>query len=190
MFYNNRIGFVQKEFDDGSVKSERGNVGDALIYGLETLVDININKLISNDENNIFTFYINTSFINSEYIDSDKNGIIGNRVEFIPIINLKSGVRLGYKNILTNLQLTVLSDQFTDASNAVESNLSGVIGQIPSYEVLDLSASYKYKKLKFEFGINNILDNKYFTRRATGYPGPGIIPSPNRNIYTTIEIRL
>ena len=190
LFYNDRIGFVQKEFEDGSVKSERGNVGDAKIYGLETLIDININKLISEVDNNIFTFYINTSFINSEYVDSDKNGIIGNRVEFIPKINLKSGIRLGYKNILTNLQFTVLSDQFTDASNAVESNLSGVIGLIPSYNVLDLSASYKYKKLKFEFGINNMLDNKYFTRRATGYPGPGIIPSPNRNIYTTIEIRL
>ena len=190
LFYNDRIGFVQKEFEDGSVKSERGNVGDAKIYGLETLIDININKLISEVDNNIFTFYINTSFINSEYIDSDKNGIIGNRVEFIPKINLKSGIRLGYKNILTNLQFTVLSDQFTDASNAVESNLSGVIGLIPSYNVLDLSASYKYKKLKFEFGINNMLNNKYFTRRATGYPGPGIIPSPNRNIYTTIEIRL
>lgn len=190
LFYNDRIGFVQKEFEDGSVKSERGNVGDAKIYGLETLIDININKLISEIDNNIFTFYINTSFINSEYVDSDKNGIIGNRVEFIPKINLKSGIRLGYKNILTNLQFTVLSDQFTDASNAVESNLSGVIGQVPAYNVLDLSASYKYKKLKFEFGINNMLDNKYFTRRATGYPGPGIIPSPNRNIYTTIEIRL
>tara|TARA_B110001452_G_scaffold254510_1_gene246153 strand:+ start:1644 stop:4064 length:2421 start_codon:yes stop_codon:yes gene_type:complete len=190
LFYNDRIGFVQKEFEDGSVKSERGNVGDAKIYGLETLIDININKLISEGDNNIFTFYINTSFINSEYVDSDKNGIIGNRVEFIPKINLKSGIRLGYKNILTNLQFTFLSDQFTDASNAVESNLSGVIGQVPAYNVLDLSASYKYKKLKFEFGINNMLDNKYFTRRATGYPGPGIIPSPNRNIYTTIEIRL
>ena len=190
LFYNDRIGFVQKEFEDGSVKSERGNVGDAKIYGLETLIDININKLISEVDNNIFTFYINTSFINSEYVDSDKNGIIGNRVEFIPKINLKSGIRLGYKNILTNLQFTVLSDQFTDASNAVESNLSGVIGQVPAYNVLDLSASYKYKKLKFEFGINNMLDKKYFTRRATGYPGPGIIPSPNRNIYTTIEIRL
>ena len=190
LFYNDRIGFVQKEFEDGSVKSERGNVGDAKIYGLETLIDININKLISEGDNNIFTFYINTSFINSEYVDSDKNGIIGNRVEFIPKINLKSGIRLGYKNILTNLQFTFLSEQFTDASNAVESNLSGVIGLIPSYNVLDLSASYKYKKLKFEFGINNMLDNKYFTRRATGYPGPGIIPSPNRNIYTTIEIRL
>ena len=190
LFYNDRIGFVQKEFEDGSVKSERGNVGDAKIYGLETLIDININKLISEVDNNIFTFYINTSFINSEYVDSDKNGIIGNRVEFIPKINLKSGIRLGYKNILTNLQFTFLSEQFTDASNAVESNLSGVIGQVPAYNVLDLSASYKYKKLKFEFGINNMLDNKYFTRRATGYPGPGIIPSPNRNIYTTIEIRL
>ena len=190
LYYNQRIGFIQKEDSNGNVKSERGNVGDAVIYGLESLVDINLNKIWLKNPNNIFNIFANTSFINSSYIRSDKNGIEGNRVEFIPNINIKTGLKFGYKNILTNIQYTFLSKQFTDASNAVESNLSGVIGEIPSYNVLDFSCSYKYKIIKFEFGINNILDHKYFTRRATGYPGPGIIPSPTRNIYTTIEIKL
>ena len=30
MFYNERIGFIQREFNDGSVKSERGNI--CLLY--------------------------------------------------------------------------------------------------------------------------------------------------------------
>ena len=34
------------------------------------------------------------------------------------------------------------------------------------------------------------IDEIYFTRRATGYPGPGIIPSPPRNAYLTVEIKL
>ena len=190
LFYNDRIGFIQKAYSDGNVKSERGNVGDAFIYGLEALVDFNINKLISNNSSNIFNYYVNASIINSEYIKSDKNGIQGNRVEFIPNVNVKTGLRIGYRNLTTNFQYSYLSKQFTDASNAVESNLSGVIGEIPSYNVLDFSAAYKFKKFKFEFGINNMLNSKYFTRRATGYPGPGIIPAPPLNIYTTLEIRI
>ena len=190
LFYNDRIGFIQKAYSDGSVKSERGNVGDAFIYGLEALVDFNINKLTSNNSSNIFNYYVNASIINSEYIKSDKNGIQGNRVEFIPNVNVKTGLRIGYRNLTTNFQYSYLSKQFTDASNAVESNLSGVIGEIPSYNVLDFSAAYKFKKFKFEFGINNMLNSKYFTRRATGYPGPGIIPAPPLNIYTTLEIRI
>ncbi|MFT5077301.1 MAG: Fe(3+) dicitrate transport protein, partial [Flavobacteriaceae bacterium] len=42
---------------------------------------------------------------------------------------------------------------------------------------------------KLEAGINNVLDNYYFTRRATGYPGPGIIPSANRNFYMTLQMK-
>ena len=190
LFYNDRIGFIQKLYSDGSVKSERGNIGDAFIYGLEALVDFNINKLTSNNSSNIFNYYINASIINSEYVKSDKNGVEGNKVEFIPNVNIKTGLRIGYRNLTTNFQYSYLSKQFTDASNAVESNLSGVIGEIPSYNVLDFSAAYKFKKFKLELGMNNMLNNKYFTRRATGYPGPGIIPAPHLNIYSTLEIRI
>ena len=82
-----------------------------------------------------------------------------------------------------------MSQQYTDASNSVKSNLSGVIGIIPSYDILDVAFSYKYKNVKIESGINNLLDTSYFTRRATGYPGPGIIPSPPRNFYATLEFK-
>ncbi|WP_317129703.1 TonB-dependent receptor [Flavobacterium gawalongense] len=61
------------------------------------------------------------------------------------------------------------------------------MGQIPSYYVADFSTSYKWKKWKLEAGITNFTNNSYFTRRATGYPGPGIIPSDTRTFYTTLE---
>ena len=36
-----------------------------------------------------------------------------------------------------------------------------------------------------------MLNHKYFTReRATGYPGPGIIPSSGMNLYGTLEIKI
>ena len=60
---------------------------------------------------------------------------------------------------------------------------------IPKYDVMDLSIAYKIKNIKLEAGVNNLLNNHYFTRRATGYPGPGIIPSPPRNSYLTLQFK-
>ena len=190
LVYNDRIGFVQKAFSDGSVKSERGNVGDALVYGIESLVDFNLNKIFIRDNDLIFNYFTNISIIDSKYTSSQVNGVEGNKVEFVPNINFKTGIRFGYKNLLSNIQYTYLSKQFTDATNAKLGNLSGVIGEIPAYDILDISFSFSYKKFKLEAGVNNVLNNYYFTRRATGYPGPGIIPSPDRNLYISLEIKL
>ena len=187
LFYNNRIGFVQKAFPDGNVKSERGNVGNATIYGFESLVDVNLTKLLNINPTYGASFFANTSIIDSKYTASSINGITGKKVEFVPKLNLKTGLKFTYKDFASSVQYTFLSAQYTDASNSIDSNLSGIIGLLPSYDVLDLSFSYKYKNFKIESGINNALNLAYFTRRATGYPGPGIIPSPPRNSYVTIE---
>ena len=188
LFYNDRIGFIQKAFLDGSVKNEKGNVGNALIYGQEYLLNFNLKKMFDLQVSN-FNYFINYSLTNSEYIESEENGIVGNDVEFIPKSNLKTGLQLGFANFKTTLQYTFMSEQFTDATNSVESDLSGVIGQIPKYNVLDLSFSYIFNNITLELGINNLLDEYYFTNRATGYPGPGIIPSPNRNFYFLLEYK-
>ena len=45
LFYNDRIGFIQTTQPDNSVKNQRTNVGDAVIYGLESLIDFNLNRL-------------------------------------------------------------------------------------------------------------------------------------------------
>jgi Fe(3+) dicitrate transport protein len=51
---------------------------------------------------------------------------------------------------------------------------------------MDLSMSYAYKWLKVEGSINNLTNNSYFTRRADGYPGPGIIPADGRAFFLTV----
>ena len=190
MFYNNRIGFIQREFNDGSVKSERGNIGNANIYGLESNIDIDLNKLILKNDNSSLNYFINTALINSKYIKSKENGVIGKKVEFVPNVNLKTGIKYGFENLIFNVQYSYISKQFTDSSNSIKGNISGIIGEIPNYSLTDISLSYLLKKIRLEYGINNITNTFYFTRRATGYPGPGIIPSPPRNMYLTLQIKI
>ena len=187
--YEDRIGFIQKVFSDGNVKSERGNVGNAKINGIESLFDFDLNEIFLKNNDLDLNYFINYSYINSKYLKSNQVGIEGNSVEFVPKHNLKTGIKFGYKNLLLNFQYSYVSKQFTDSSNAIDGNLSGVIGQIPEYGLADLSISYKIKNVKVETGVNNLFNEKYFTRRATGYPGPGIIPSAPINTYLTLEIK-
>ena len=190
MSYNNRIGFVQRAFQDGSVKTERGNVGNARILGIESLIDLNLGKILfENSINHSFNYFINLSSINSKYTNSEEPGVTGNMVEYVPKLNLKTGSKYGFKNFMINFQYTYLSDQFTDSSNATESNLTGVIGLIPAYDAFDLSISYSLNRFKIESGSNNLFNKSYFSRRATGYPGPGIIPSAPRTFYFTIQYK-
>jgi Fe(3+) dicitrate transport protein len=189
LFYNDRIGLDQRIDALGKDELYRDNLGDAVIYGLESLVDFDIKRMFIKNNNGItLNIFANTSIIHSKYT----SGVYkNNEVEFVPDLNFKTGLKFGYKNLLSAIQYTYLSTQFTDASNVntIPPFSTGILGPIPSYDVLDISLSYTYKMFKLETGINNLLDNSYFTRRATGYPGPGIIPSSPRNWFATVQVK-
>jgi len=192
--YDARLGEVLFEDTDGSLKRRRGNIGDAFIYGLEFFGDWNLRNTFFEEKENIkLSVFVNLALTESEYISSEEIGVEGNQVEFIPDVNLKTGVNFGYKNLTASIQYTYLTEQFTDATNAaqdVNDNQRGIEGSIPSYGILDISAAYTYKRWKLEAGLNNALDESYFTRRATGYPGPGIIPAEPLAFYTTLQFKL
>ncbi|WP_415371089.1 TonB-dependent receptor domain-containing protein [Patiriisocius sp. Uisw_047] len=190
--YQDRIGLINRSLSDIQVEQFRGNIGDAITYGLESFVDWNIWDTFSENEDYRLNIFSNFAFTESEYNASLANNVIGNKVEFIPKYNLKTGMGFGYKNLLGSVQYTYLSKQFTDATNSPRdlTSQSGIIGEIPSYDILDLSVSYSYNIFKLETGINNVLDNSYFTRRATGYPGPGILPSQQRTWYALLQVKL
>ena len=190
LFYKDRIGFLYTTIPPvNNLGQLRTNVGDAKILGFESVIDLNLKKILNMGERYSFNYFINTSVIDSKYTRAIMNGIVGNKVEFVPDINLKTGIRFGFDNFTSSIQYTYLSDQFSDAENSFSGDVSGIVGVIPSYDILDISASYKYKIVKLEAGVNNLLDNKFFTRRATGYPGPGIIPSIPRNWYLTLQFK-
>jgi Fe(3+) dicitrate transport protein len=190
LFYKNRIGFLFTQIPPvNNVGQLRTNIGDARIFGLESVFDFNLKKILKMNNTYTFNYFVNTSFINSEYTRAITSGILGKKVEFVPDVNLKTGLKFGYKNFSSSLQYTYLSTQFTDAQNSSSGDISGIVGEIPAYSILDFSSAYKYRFAKIEVGVNNVLDNAYFTRRATGYPGPGIIPSAPRNWYVGLELK-
>lgn len=160
---------------------------------MESLVDWNIKESFFEEQNELrLNTYVNLAVTQSEFTDSEEPGVEGNELPFVPNINLRTGIRAGYKNFLMDFQYSYLSKQFTDATNApqdVNDNQSGIIGSIPAYGVFDLSLSYRYRKWTLETGVNNMLDNAYFTQRATGYPGPGIIPALPRSFYATLQFK-
>ena len=45
------------------------------------------------------------------------------------------------------------------------------------------------EKHNFKFGINNLVDKRYFTVRTNGYPGPRIIPAIGRSFYIGFEAK-
>ncbi len=192
--YNDRLGEVLFVDSDNSIKRRRGNIGDAFIYGLEFFGDWNIKNSFFDDLTDVkLKFFTNLALTKSEYLSSDAVGVVGNQVEFIPEVNLKTGLNFGYKNLTGSLQYTYLSEQFTDATNApqdVNDNQRGIEGSIPAYSILDFSLAYSWRRYRVEAGINNLLDEVYFTRRATGYPGPGIIPSEPLTWYATLQVKL
>ncbi len=190
LFYDDRIGII---FDDRANRV-RKNIGTAFIYGLEMFGEINLIEIIKSESSEVKAgIFINTAITRSSYLRSEENNVEGKQVEFIPKLNFKTGINFGYKNFSGSLQWIYLSEQYTDVENssiAIEGDMrNGLIGQIPKYDVMDLSLSYLMGRFKLETGINNLLDEKYFTRRAISYPGPGIIPSDSRSFYSTLQVK-
>ncbi len=195
LLYDNRIGLT-----DVAGKPFRTNVGAAQIFGLESLFTLSAsNWLLTDHPHWHWQHFLNTALTRSEFTKKNINTtsqdlVIGNKVEFVPEINFKTGIELGYKNLKTSVQYSYISSQFTDAYNTPAGNTFSTRGEIPAYQVLDFSAEYQFEKRlknwRLEAGVNNLLDESYFTRRATGYPGPGIIPSNPRNFYVVLQYAL
>ncbi|RYG40905.1 MAG: TonB-dependent receptor, partial [Chitinophagaceae bacterium] len=126
------------------------------------------------------------SLIDAKYMGSKNTAINGNRVENVPPVMIRTGFSFGNKKFNATWQYAFQSKQYSDATNA-ETTPTAVDGAIPAFGVMDLSLSYNWKQFTLFTGINNLTDTKYFTRRADGYPGPGILPADIRNWYATIQ---
>ncbi|MEM9664213.1 MAG: TonB-dependent receptor [Bacteroidota bacterium] len=168
----------------------RTNIADARIWGLESFAEADLYRLLTRRTTGArLSTFLNLALITAEYAQSDEPGITGNRVELVPETNLRTGITAGLGPVEATYQFSWVSEQFSDASNAIRTP-TAIEGVIPAYRVMDLSVQVRIGRYRLETGINNLTDEVYFTRRATGYPGPGIIPSEGRSVYLTAGVRL
>lgn len=191
LYYHNRIGTtIETDSVLFNTYQYRTNISASLTTGIEAMAEINLWKWFVNDSSDFdLSCFVNTSFVNSKYINSKEEAYENKKVELVPPFNLKTGVTASYKSFSASFQYSYTHQHFSDATNSVH-QANAVNGIIPTYQIMDLSLKYRYKFLQVETGINNLSNTSYFTRRATGYPGPGIIPSSPRNYYLSLQIQL
>jgi len=191
--YQDRIGTGEKIIEDeflGEIAIPfRTNIGDARILGLEAYADFDIlNFLQLKNDNFALSVFANVSFLSGTYV-TDNRAFNGRDVELIPPRSIKTGFTFRWRKFQASYQYAQVSQHFSDATNAVKTN-DATRGIIPTYAVQDLSLSCVWKRFKFQSGINNLTDARYFTRRSVAYPGPGIIPADGRSFYFTVGVRL
>ncbi len=172
----------------------RTNVGTARTFGVEALLEADWTGFVFPATTDArLTNFVNCSVLDARYVESQDASVQGRFVELAPPIMLRSGITAAWKGITLSVQYSYIGEHFTDATNAVRT-ATAVNGVIPAYTVWDMSAKYVFtlfeRPIEIEAGINNLLDALYFTRRADGYPGPGIIPSDGRSWYCTLGVRL
>lgn len=187
--YASRIGNII-EVDHSTFRpyTFKTNISDSRTFGIEVFTSLNLNSVFALPKNHSLRWFNNVTLQDGRYVNSDESSIRDKKVELVPNFTLKTGLIYKIKDLSVSAMYSYVGEQFSDAENTEIASQNALYGIIPSYHVADISVKYHVKKLfTIETGINNVLDEKYFTRRATGYPGPGIVPSPNRNFYLSLE---
>ena len=188
LFYGDKIGLAP---EPNSTKKIRTNIGNALNTGVECFVEFDFIKALIDSSKIGSSIFVNFSYIRATYISSREKSYVGKQVEYVSPLMFKTGLKVRAKNWQVQIQGSYNSAQFSDATNSVEGSGDAVIGEIPAYFVMDLSARYSFKKyFQLEAGVNNLLNSSYYTRRATAYPGPGFLPSDGITIYGTLQFTI
>lgn len=187
LFYGDKIGLAP---EINGTKKIRTNIGDAQNMGIETFFEFDFVKMCNDSADISSSIFVNFSYIQAKYVRSKETNYIGKYVEYVSPIIFKSGIKFKTTKFQTQIQFSYNGGQFSDATNSFEASGDAVIGYIPSYFVVDYSVRYNFKKFfQVEAGINNMLNAKYYTRRAAAYPGPGILPSDGRSFYVTLQFK-
>ncbi|MEM7038841.1 MAG: TonB-dependent receptor, partial [Bacteroidota bacterium] len=189
--YRQRIGQVlQVDSVTWQLYRFRTNIADAQNFGLEWYAEADLWRVFSGAPSKTrLGLFTNVALIDAVYVDSEQTAFDGKKVEMVPPLTVKAGLNFRHEAFKATAQWSYTGEHFSDATNAVTTP-TAVEGLIPSYQVVDLSFSYEWKLLQFETGVNNLLNELYFTRRASGYPGPGIIPSSGRSFYFTLQVKI
>jgi Fe(3+) dicitrate transport protein len=203
--YQDRVGGIRQYVNNDPTQGTylfRTNLGETRNKGIESFVDLNITKMfgVHKPYGNLDVF-ASMSFIDSRYVDQKvitpsgtapniiltETNLAGNRVENAPRYIHNFGISWGNNNISATVQYKMSGKIFTDSNNTVAPSANGQTGLLDGYEIMDFSSEYKfYKKYNLRAGMNNLLNKSYATRRAGGYPGPGILPGEGRSFYLSI----
>ncbi|MEO6330386.1 MAG: TonB-dependent receptor [Ginsengibacter sp.] len=197
LFYGNRVGLISQKNPGASSYLLTTNIGDAVSKGAEIYVELSLLKSVTHrhtrDDIRIFN---SLSYTHARYLNAiiNKGGsninVTNKHVENVPDWMNKAGLTLQHSDLTTTFQYSYTSKSYNDAFNTLAS-ADGITGLIPAYHVWDWSFSWNISRpLHLSAGVNNFTNEKYFNRRITMYPGPGILPANGRTFYISLGAKI
>lgn len=193
--YRNRVGGITIQNAAGQNILYRTNLGNSFAQGIELFLESDIVKIISSNRDFSFMPFLSMTFMEARYKDfsftqgGEMKNYRGNRLENAPSFICRTGFSFNYGRINAGFNFSYVEQTFSDALNTANPSANAQTGMIPSYRLYDVTAGFNiYKNWSVNAGINNLTDEKYFTRRAGGYPGPGIIPAEGRTFFVSSRV--
>ncbi|MBG9376105.1 TonB-dependent receptor [Panacibacter sp. DH6] len=201
--YRNRIGTITQMREDGSTYNYSTNVGNSHSKGFEGLIEFNpfqanwLKKTYGEVALFVSYAYTDAKYDDFKVITKASDGSLAEtnlrdkRVENAPRHILRTGLTYFIKGFSLTAQLSHVSSAYSDANNTTTPSAAATTGLIPAYTVVDVALTYRFlSNYNIKAGINNLADVRYFTRRAGGYPGPGLMPSDARNCFVSFGIKI
>jgi len=179
------------------------NLGKVTTQGIEARTSL----LLSNIFSLLPDMDISYAFLDTEVKDatiiSNVSGTAGSEVSingkelpYSPDHTLTVGLEYNSSPKMNlRADLRYVSEVYTDFENIEKTDDIGVTGPIPSYNIFNISGSYKVSpQLKIFFSGKNITDEVYIGSRLHSNPGQkeanissGIIPGPRRQVNIGLE---
>lgn len=193
LLYRNRLGSLVQTDPGGPAYVLRTNVGDSRSQGVEALVE----AVLWRSNRLTVSGFTATAFTDARYVNArvstgqDNRSINGNRVESAPRWTTRNGLTLRYRTLSLTTQYSYVGLTFSDPLNTPVASANGARGPVPGYGLLDLNGTWRIGRLLTLRGsVNNLLNQLYFTKRPTFYPGPGVWPSDGRSAVLSVGVRL
>ncbi|MFC3813233.1 TonB-dependent receptor family protein [Lacihabitans lacunae] len=193
LLYKNRLGTLAQTDENGNFQILRTNIGDSFTRGIESFVEY-FERINSKANFSIFTStsVMNAKYLRAEIRSGDRNiDIEGNYVESTPRLISRNGLTFRFKKLSITSLYSYTAKSFADALNTVKPSANGSVGLVPSYGILDFSATYRIStKWILKGNLNNALNKQYFTKRPQFYPGPGIWASDGRGLGLSVSAKI
>lgn len=191
--YSNRLGTMARTTEDGNFQLFRTNIGNSLTEGLEAYIEYGFD-LTKKIKGSVFS---STAFFHARYLTAfirsgeENVDISGNKLEAVPDLITRNGITLRTKKYSLSVLYSYTSETYADPLNTRRPSSTGAVGVVPGYGILDLNSSIRISdQLLVRLNFSNILNNHYFTKRPTFYPGPGVWSSDGRSMNITVGVKI
>lgn len=166
----------------------RKNIGESRHYGLESYAELDAVRLLGGDAaaSRVGSTLLFTS-VGRTVARYTGGPLAGNQVEYSPDLIVRGGVTYRLRDLLSaTVQGSSVGSSYADAANSARNPTgAGGNGPVPAYSVWDVAGRVRLARgLALEASLNNVFDERYFTRRT----GTGIAPADGRTVTAGLRL--